>query len=187
VTGVLRRCRPTDASTRVRESPPTYAVVVTQFVTHRPSGLGLAFPSPESCPEAQTSPGTASQTRSVSTATTGGVVAVDFTRFRGPSLTVRGRSDACCPAGCAKAGTWGHPPYEHELRRKGNASWRHCCRQGAGRSTAPVARQPSGGPRVMTTRRADRGGGREPGEFSPPTVEQWLTRSLPGVYLTTPR
>lgn len=38
------RCRPADASTRVRESPATYAAVVTQFVTHpRPSGLVLNF------------------------------------------------------------------------------------------------------------------------------------------------
>jgi hypothetical protein len=34
VTGGLLRCRPVDASTRVRESPPSYVVVVTQFVTH---------------------------------------------------------------------------------------------------------------------------------------------------------
>ncbi len=33
-TGVLLRCRPADASQRVRESPHPYAVVVTQFVTH---------------------------------------------------------------------------------------------------------------------------------------------------------
>jgi hypothetical protein len=35
MTGRLLRCRPADASTRVREGPSTYAVVVTQFVTHQ--------------------------------------------------------------------------------------------------------------------------------------------------------
>ncbi len=34
MTGGLLWCRPVDASTRVRESPPSYVVVVTQFVTH---------------------------------------------------------------------------------------------------------------------------------------------------------
>lgn len=36
MTSRLPRWRPADASAKVQESPPTYAVVVTQFVTHQP-------------------------------------------------------------------------------------------------------------------------------------------------------
>jgi hypothetical protein len=36
MTGIPLLYRPADRSTRVRVNPPTYAVVVTQFITHRP-------------------------------------------------------------------------------------------------------------------------------------------------------
>lgn len=36
MTGRLPRWQPADASAKVRESPPAYAMVVTQFVTHQP-------------------------------------------------------------------------------------------------------------------------------------------------------